>query len=175
MKTLPASGLGNTTEPTCSVCGRQNGYAFWEEPERQEFVYPAAEAMFRSAIHQHLADNGDPIWHVEGDYATSNLRILGIVEHIYLEEVARAFPPVRTNPTGHVVYRHFTAEDILLYVGYSSRVDERQVEHKKSAPWWAESARMEVERFGAREDAIAAELTAIRTEHPLWNVQGQSR
>ncbi len=162
-------------EQVCSECGR--GWAYtWDEPEWQECVHSTeAEELFRAAIRQHLADNGEPVWHAEDRYATSNLRILGIVEHIYLEEVTKVFPPRPPLPVGHLVYRHYTAEGILLYVGYTSRLEERQRSHRQSATWWCESARMEVERFDTRDAALLAELDAIRTEHPLWNVQGQTR
>jgi predicted GIY-YIG superfamily endonuclease len=82
----------------------------------------------------------------------------------------------RSTPHGtHVVYRHFTAEDILLYVGYSSDCDARQRQHANSSDWWPESARMTVERFSDRSTALRAELAAIRAEHPLWNIQHNPR
>lgn len=52
-------------------------------------------------------------------------------------------------------------------------MDRRQKDHKRKAPWWHESARMEVVRYETRDDALHAELTAIRTEHPLWNIMGR--
>jgi hypothetical protein len=76
---------------------------------------------------------------------------------------------------GDVVYRHFTAEDILLYVGYSSDCDARQRQHANSSDWWPESARMDIERFSDRSTALRAELAAIRAEHPLWNIQHNPR
>ena len=180
MPTLPDSPPQETIEPTCSDCGRVWIYGWGPEDAHERCHSTEAEDLFRAAIRRHLIDNGDPKWHVENDYATSHLRIMGIVEHIYLEEVERMFPAATVTPpaddgAGHVVYRHYTVEGILLYVGYSSSVTRRQRNHEREAPWWPESARMEVVRYDSREEALTAELAAIRSEHPLWNVQGNAR
>jgi hypothetical protein len=164
-------------EEACGVCGSPWTYGWDPDTDQERCRSREAERLFREAIRRHLADNGEPRWRVEDRYATSNLRILGIVEHIYLEEVEWAFPrePQRALPTGHAVYRHFTAEGVLLYVGYSSDVERRQRAHRRDAPWWGESARIQVTFFPTRDEALRAELGAIRTEHPLWNVQGNAR
>lgn len=96
----------------------------------------------------------------------------------WLDAMDEAGVPLQGRPDqvapGHVVYRHYTAEDILLYVGYTARYTERQGTHRREAPWWSESARVTVEPHTTRDEALQAELEAIRTEHPLWNVQGRS-
>jgi predicted GIY-YIG superfamily endonuclease len=77
-------------------------------------------------------------------------------------------------PKEHVVYRHYAEGDVLLYVGYSSCVDERQKSHQASASWWSRSVKMTVESFDSRDEALHSELDAIQTEEPLWNIQGRA-
>ena len=71
---------------------------------------------------------------------------------------------------GATLYRAFDAEDQLLYVGISVGPRERFNQHAATKPWWNEVARIEIERFATAAEAGAAELTAIRDEHPRYNV-----
>ena len=75
----------------------------------------------------------------------------------------------------HGVYRHYAEGDILLYVGYTSRLNRRNSEHAASESWWREVADTTWESFDSRDEAIHAELKAIQTEHPLWNIKGRPR
>jgi predicted GIY-YIG superfamily endonuclease len=57
-----------------------------------------------------------------------------------------------------------------LYIGRTNNPMRRTEEHRRSKPWITETVRIDVEWFSA--DAIAeAERQAIRTEHPIYNVQ----
>lgn len=72
------------------------------------------------------------------------------------------------------VYRLFDEEDIVLYVGYTSRtVHARIAEHRSDKQWWSEVARVAVEEFGSELDARRAESRAIAVERPRYNVDGR--
>ena len=74
--------------------------------------------------------------------------------------------------TPTAVYRFFGAHDVLLYVGMTGDLDERFAFHAKKAPWWPDAMRHEVEWFASREEGLAAEISAIESERPLWNSAG---
>lgn len=67
------------------------------------------------------------------------------------------------------LYRAFDADDVLLYVGISLNVVTRMKQHLKDSSWFLKLRRLEVELFGSRAEALAAEAVAIRTERPLFN------
>lgn len=69
------------------------------------------------------------------------------------------------------LYRHYDAEDNLLYVGISLWPTQRLRRHQKAAAKWAQYAvTMTTEWFESREKALDAEATAIQTERPLHNI-----
>ena len=69
------------------------------------------------------------------------------------------------------LYRCFDAEGNLLYVGASKNVFQRIVEHKvQSGYWFRDVTRVEIQHFGSRKEALAAEAIAINTENPIHNV-----
>lgn len=71
------------------------------------------------------------------------------------------------------LYRFFDASGRLLYVGISLHAAQRASQHRAEKAWWPKVARMEVERVdGDRSDALAAELAAIQTERPIYNIAG---
>lgn len=70
------------------------------------------------------------------------------------------------------LYRVFGADDLLLYVGISNEFGRRWKEHAKTKPWWLERRRLTVDEwFSSRQDAEAAEIAAIRTENPKYNLR----
>lgn len=75
-------------------------------------------------------------------------------------------------PDWNVLYRVFTADDRLLYVGISMGPATRIKQHHGEKPWWAEAHRIELEHFDSREAAAAAERQAIKSEKPLHNISG---
>lgn len=70
------------------------------------------------------------------------------------------------------LYRFFDEGGTLLYVGITANLDERLAHHERFKPWWPQVAEKRVEWFDTRPPALVAELTAIKTEHPLHNVIG---
>ena len=66
------------------------------------------------------------------------------------------------------LYRHFDKAGRLLYAGVSLSAFNRFLQHgKRSVP----VARMDIETFPTRRDALRAEREAISREKPLFNVQ----
>jgi hypothetical protein len=70
---------------------------------------------------------------------------------------------------GTLLYRIWSADRILLYVGVSQNPFERLRTHAQNAPWWPHATLITYQIFRAGHDALAAERTAIRTEAPLFN------
>ena len=85
-------------------------------------------------------------------------------------ELANVIDSAAVPVAPHVVYRLYSSAGALLYVGVTDRGPRRWVEHARSKPWFGHVARFDVARFGTREEAEAAEVFAIRTEHPRYNV-----
>lgn len=77
--------------------------------------------------------------------------------------------------TPTTLYRMFGAAGQLLYVGISSRALSRWEQHRHEKPWWSAVARITVEHFATREEALSAELAAIRVERPEYNIVGTVR
>lgn len=69
----------------------------------------------------------------------------------------------------HVVYRLFNGEGELLYVGVTSAAGVRFATHAREKPWWPEVARIDVERFPGRQEALRAEGEAILAGNPRHN------
>ncbi len=67
------------------------------------------------------------------------------------------------------LYRHFDAEDRLLYVGISLSAVERLRQHVARSGWAADIARITVETHPDRETAMKAERRAVEQERPIFN------
>lgn len=67
------------------------------------------------------------------------------------------------------LYRHFSADDELLYIGISVSALSRLGQHEKHAPWFGQISRVTVEHFETRDEALEAERLAIQTENPTHN------
>lgn len=67
------------------------------------------------------------------------------------------------------LYRHFDATGRLLYVGIALSPASRTSQHRRTASWFSQVIRIEIEWFVSREGAELAEREAIRTERPLYN------
>lgn len=72
--------------------------------------------------------------------------------------------------TPTALYRLFDAEERLLYVGITKELNARFAAHRDLKPWWSTVTRRAIEWFDARELAARAEVEAIRTEMPLYNM-----
>ena len=73
---------------------------------------------------------------------------------------------------GQHLYRHFDASGALLYVGVSLSAVQRLAQHKNCSHWFEQIARVEIETFTDRQQALDAERKAVATEKPRHNVQG---
>lgn len=71
--------------------------------------------------------------------------------------------------TRHAVYRHFDADNRLLYVGMAANPARRLSEHNSRSGWAALVATITVEWFDTRDEAVAAERAAIKRERPQHN------
>ena len=71
----------------------------------------------------------------------------------------------------YTLYRHFAADETLLYVGISFRKLQRLSEHRKLSSWFHDIAKITFESMPDRETALASERTAVQTENPVHNVQ----
>lgn len=69
------------------------------------------------------------------------------------------------------VYRFFTADGSLLYVGCSGNLGQRLDDHASRTPWFSLVQSVSVEHFADRSSAITAEALAISTESPTHNVR----
>lgn len=68
------------------------------------------------------------------------------------------------------LYRHFSADGRLLYVGISLQAVTRTMQHRNRARWYAEITRIDLEWFPSRSAAEHAEKLAIKAEKPLYNI-----
>lgn len=68
------------------------------------------------------------------------------------------------------LYRHFDAGGVLLYVGISTDVLRRLLQHRERSGWIEHVSRVELEWFASRREAVSAEAVAIQRELPPWNV-----
>jgi len=71
------------------------------------------------------------------------------------------------------LYRAYSADDELLYIGISANVTKREKAHRYSSEWCTTDVRfVPGETFVERKDARAAEKAAIRAELPSCNIDG---
>lgn len=70
-----------------------------------------------------------------------------------------------------VVYRIFDQVGQVLYIGCSTNVSERLKAHRATS-WWRESAHsVTTEVFDTPREMRSAEVRAIRSESPVYNVR----
>jgi predicted GIY-YIG superfamily endonuclease len=70
----------------------------------------------------------------------------------------------------YCVYRHFDADDRLLYVGMSINPLRRLEQHRYRAEWFSRIAKVTIEWFDECFAASEAEIAAIKAEKPEYNV-----
>ncbi len=68
------------------------------------------------------------------------------------------------------LYRMFDQNGRLLYVGITIDIVSRFRDHRSLKPWWPDIQTIQLEHFPDRDAARAAELKAITTEFPRYNV-----
>lgn len=69
------------------------------------------------------------------------------------------------------LYRFFNADGALLYIGITHDIDQRWRDHARKA-WWPDVVEKTVDWHETRTLALAAELVAIKSEAPRYNVTG---
>lgn len=75
----------------------------------------------------------------------------------------------------HYVYRLWDDAGALLYVGISKTLVNRLTQHDESQPWADEVASVTAKRYASRDKARAAEIEAIQTEHPRYNIRDRAK
>ena len=83
-----------------------------------------------------------------------------------------ALPPAvrkRSKPVGPALYRYYDDADRLLYIGISDELTGRVSGHSKGSSWMDFAVRSTITRYPSRAKAAAAEIEAIKDEHPLFN------
>jgi len=73
------------------------------------------------------------------------------------------------------LYRLWSDDDRLLYIGISQDPDQRFLQHRQLKSWWPQVARKSIEWHPTREVAEAAERVAIGNERPIHNIQHQAK
>lgn len=68
------------------------------------------------------------------------------------------------------VYRFYSSEGQLLYVGISDNPGHRFSQHERTKTWWNEVTGISVEWVESRPSALAVERRAIRVEKPVYNI-----
>lgn len=69
-----------------------------------------------------------------------------------------------------VVYRFYDAHHTLLYVGMSDKAGQRWNRHADEKWWFEQVVRVDVQHYPTREQASEAEVQAIQTEAPVYNI-----
>jgi predicted GIY-YIG superfamily endonuclease len=68
------------------------------------------------------------------------------------------------------LYRHFDESNNLLYVGISLSAFHRLSQHRDHSEWFKKIKNLTIEHFATREEAMAAERKAIKSENPKFNI-----
>lgn len=72
------------------------------------------------------------------------------------------------------VYRHFDADQRVLYIGATGDHRERTRQHKRRSPWFAKVIFVRAQPYATIEEARAAEKRAIAEERPPFNISDSS-
>lgn len=75
---------------------------------------------------------------------------------------------------GTALYRLYSAEDHLIYVGVTTDPKARFRQHRADKSWWPEVAMKDVEWYVDSESALSEERRLIRDELPRYNARGSS-
>ena len=74
------------------------------------------------------------------------------------------------DPRPHSVYRCWSEDGDLLYVGCSVNVRARLAAHRRGAPWWPQVAKVTTVDYVDGFGGFWAEKAAIQSERPRFNV-----
>lgn len=73
-------------------------------------------------------------------------------------------------PVRPFVYRIYDVDGRLIYIGATSNLTQRLVNHRTTVWWWSLAARVEAEPQDDMDTAFVVEHAAIRAEHPAFNL-----
>lgn len=73
-------------------------------------------------------------------------------------------------PLNHVMYRLYSEDGELLYIGITSDIVARMAGHRADKYWWTEVCTKRFEYLESRAELEAAERLAIIREKPLYNL-----
>jgi excinuclease UvrABC nuclease subunit len=73
--------------------------------------------------------------------------------------------------TATTLYRLRDEHGKLLYVGIAGNPGRRFEQHADTKAWWPEVARVDLEHFDTRDEALIAETIAIVNEEPAYNIR----
>jgi hypothetical protein len=71
------------------------------------------------------------------------------------------------------VYRVYDTACELIYVGCTNDLFGRLAVHEEESWWAPQVAKVAAKVYPTAKSGLAAELKAIHTEHPRWNVKGR--
>lgn len=71
----------------------------------------------------------------------------------------------------HALYRFFNTDGDLLYIGITIDPGSRWKGHAADKKWWHEVTTITLEHHPSRVAVEAAEIAAIQTEHPRYNIR----
>jgi plasmid replication initiation protein len=74
----------------------------------------------------------------------------------------------------HTLYRHFSSDNRLLYIGRSKSKFRRLAEHEKFSRWFEEVTATTYEHYDTHKQLVDAEHIAIHNEQPIFNVAHNS-
>ena len=74
----------------------------------------------------------------------------------------------------HCLYRHWSEDDDLLYVGITVCLHDRIGHHRREALWWPDVGKITIERYLTREAVSLAEMEAVARENPQHNIRGKA-
>jgi hypothetical protein len=84
-------------------------------------------------------------------------------------EPVRRTITIPLNGPGAELSRYLDADGSLLFIGASKSALISFVRHFREAPWRKSIARVTIQRFDDRAEALAAKRHAIATERPAFN------
>ena len=77
--------------------------------------------------------------------------------------------------SSHYVYRIWSVDDELLYVGVTKNLAARMAAHHKTKrDVWHDAAYLTYVEYPDGDAALEVERIALRTENPLWNVRAST-
>src|SRR3990167_4384772 len=86
-----------------------------------------------------------------------------------MSQVEIPLPPRRH---GIFLYRLWASTTTLIYLGITTRLYQRLIEHYERKTWAAEITRITIEQFPTWDEAVTAEVMALASEAPRENKRG---